>query len=98
MHLLHIHDIVDAHRLRLGDKSIGIPARVQPIIQAIPAWLASFAEIVAGNEISSEVHEVNRKKEILRESQWVGEEITYRKDPALVIGCYVLAGWENGET
>lgn len=98
VHLLHIHDIVNARRLRLGDRSIAVPARVQPIIQAIPPWLANFAEIVAGDEISSEVHEVGRKKEIIRESEWAGEEITYRRDPALTIGCYVLAGWENGET
>jgi hypothetical protein len=93
---MHVHDLIQGNLEY--PKHVKVPARVQPIVKAIPPWLQENTRVLVGQEISCETYVIDRRKERVSESVWVGEEITYRTDPALVLGCYVLAGWKQGET
>lgn len=95
IHLMHIHDVMDANSIPLPANTVKMPERVRTLIQNFPAPLFQYGKVVVGNEIARQTMEVDRAKEIVTETQII--EPVYRNDPALILGHYVLAGWEVGE-
>lgn len=95
IHMMHIHDVIEAEQIPLPASSVKMPRRVRALINEFPESLKPFGRVVIGNEIATQTTEVNRAREIITETEVI--ESSFRRDPALILGHYVLAGWENGE-
>jgi hypothetical protein len=104
----HVHDLIDAKGVALGSYQQNIPVRVSPVTSHMPEWLSPFVRVVDGQQI----RDLRIEREISRErftdvdtqvTTWeetppvVREEPVFRYDPAIVIGHYVLAGWNEDE-
>jgi hypothetical protein len=96
-HSMVFHDLIEARAHPLPAKHVARPRRVDDLIACIPKWLRSFVRIVDGVEIRSETIELYRHEERWTETNTVAKPAAYQYDPALVIGDYVLTGWEPGE-
>jgi uncharacterized protein (UPF0218 family) len=105
----HVHDLIDAKSVTLGDYVGRAPERVIPVFRATdPTWLKPFCRVVDGQQI----RDLRIEREISREkwtdietnvTTWeetppvIREEPHFRYDPAIVIGHYVLVGWNGDE-
>lgn len=73
-----------------------IPARFQPVAQAVPDWLRPLVEVVDGKRFRQQIVSTPVSTEGYAESQTRvdSEEVVLRPDPAILLGNrYVLTGW-----
>lgn len=94
------HQLVDAQRVELGDRRLVVPQEVQPLVARLPDWLAPLVSGVIGEGRGEQ-------RIVLDEQSDMTEEVTVTRtrrmepnryfDPALVLGHYVLAGWDETE-
>jgi len=88
-----VHDVMNARRLGVNSR-IKKPERVQALIAVIPRWLKSSCHIVAGQEIRVSVEERSATVDEWENVEEIPRvESSYKYDPALVIGNYVLTAW-----
>lgn len=97
----HVHDLVCCRNYALaGATDVPMPDRVRHLIRKIPPYLGRFLRVVTGKEVRRLIIERDILTETTtdtEESVTVREEHLYRPDPALVLGHYVLAGWDEDE-
>jgi hypothetical protein len=103
----HVHDLIDAKRQTKWRHLMGrFPVRAHNVAEHVPSWLD--AEYVEGQQI----RDLRIERELSRQ-QWTESETTvhtweesppviqetpqYRFDPAIIIGHYVLVGWNEDE-
>jgi hypothetical protein len=97
----HVHDLICCRNYALaGATDVPMPDRVRHLIRKIPPFLGRFVRVVTGQEVRRLIIERDISTETTtdtEESVTVQEEHLYRPDPALVLGHYVLTGWDEDE-
>ncbi len=86
----HEHELIQAIRTSPGNSRVVIPQKVRAVIDAIPAWLYPFVEIIDGTLVRERI--VERQQKSL-EYRTVHEEPTADPDPGLILGPFLLCGW-----
>lgn len=98
-HVWHTHLLSDVSVVPINAWKFPLPPRIKLIVDAIPTLLFPAARIVAGTVEYIRIVEKDVTKIPFEYSQtYVTEERTRHRDPALVIGNWVIAGWCDGET
>ncbi|MCA9064747.1 MAG: hypothetical protein KDA96_16865 [Planctomycetaceae bacterium] len=93
------HDVIDALRHPLPADHVEMPPRVKMLVDEIPSWLHGVSAVVTGFEISEERNSRRAVVDQWSESHTTVEELPVQRrerthyDPALIIGPYVLTGW-----
>ncbi len=97
-HALHYHELMECQRLPSSDSRIAMPARVRDMLSMAPKFLGQFAEVVIGDEIFRRIVERDVRSEKVTEEFEDVKQFTYTtRDPAIVVGPYVITGWEPEE-
>ncbi len=96
-HALHYHELMESRRLPWNDQTLPKPRRVQVMLSRAPAFLAHFGEIVVGDEIFRRVVERELQSESVTEQFVDVKRFVYSRDPAVVVGPYVISGWAAEE-
>lgn len=88
--LCHEHHLINAYISQIGNTNVALPHSVSMLVEATPKWLVSELRVIAGDIIL----ELVSVEESELEKWTVLEQVPrMRKDPALVFGPFVLAGW-----
>lgn len=91
----HEHHVMNAEALKLEQTRLPIPQKYNDLINRIPEWLRPQVRILEGDLFLE--HAANR---LIRQDEWETERIvrnTYKIDPAILLGHYVLSGWGEQE-
>lgn len=91
----HEHHVMNAEALKLEQTRLPIPQKYNDLINRIPEWLRPQVRVLEGDLFLERV--ANR---LVREDEWETERVvrnTYKTDPAILLGHYVLSGWGEQE-
>ncbi len=89
---LHTHELVNARKHRLPALEVPKPRGVHELISTIPVWLQPYIRVVAGDQIRESVIERDLRTDTREQTT---ERVLFSRDPAVVLGRYVLAGWTD---
>jgi len=98
-HTRVVHDVIDAQKHPLPAFHVDQPQRVELLIDAVPSWLDGISAVVTGFEISEERSTRRGVVDQWTDSNTTVEDLPVRRveraryDPAVIIGPYVLTGW-----
>ena len=93
--------LMDAGAKLLEHTTTLIPSEFRPLVDAIPAWLRSIAEVVDGSRFKHEIVSKPISVDPFSDEQTRIDhrDVIVHPDPAIVLGNrYVLAGWGPEET
>lgn len=95
----HQHDLVDAQVHAVG--KVYVPFRISTLTKSLPDMFRPYFSVVTGNQIFEHVvREIKQTTSQAAESRTWHEPppmSVWRLDPALTIGEYVVAGWDEVE-
>lgn len=91
----HVHHVHHPVRRKVGSEKYPIPVQFVPILQSIPPWLAPSVRILEGTQINEIQREERSSERSNMERQYVSS--TWQLEPAILVGNFVLAGWNEKE-
>ena len=87
------HLLTDAFETTVENREVDFPPAAQAIVTAFPSWMGSKLKVIHGDLVSERQIEV---QQVITENiiRTVEVEDTYvHRDPAIVLGPFVLMGW-----
>lgn len=91
----HVHHVHHPVRRHLGSEKHPIPCRFIPILDTIPNWIAPSLRILEGMQINEIQREERTSEHANLKRQYVSS--VWQLEPAILIGNFVLAGWNERE-